>query len=149
MMNTFEKTSYALGALVVGAAAQHNLPGWLEEQTALNYLQAMDSSEGYMKTEEMKRAAILEQKKPGEASAISEQCSGALKVCLDGVQMPNAQSCADVKADVRVFHESIAKPRESSVLSPRPEVYKCDLIIQSAINKCHEGALYCLEKPLR
>lgn len=148
-MNTFEKASMALGTLVVGAGMLHNGPDWLIEQRELNFALVADDEEASMKAKELRLTEDLQKNKPEEASVISRQCADSLKTCLDGVQMPKVNPCTDMRADVKVFHETIAKPRESHLLNPQPEVYACDLMIQESINKCHREALYCLEKPLR
>lgn len=148
-MNSLEKAGMAIGSLALVGAVGYKTPAWLDEQGALNHLQTMDSSEAYMVSEEMRLKAQLDQQKPTEAQGISAQCTVALNNCLDGVQMPKAQSCSQFDMDVKTFHETVAKPRESHTLNPQPEIYHCDLIIQAAMNKCHDEAMYCLEKPLR
>lgn len=148
-MNKLENIGMVMVPMALVGALGYKAPGWLDEQNALNHLQTLDSSEEYMMSKEARLKAQLEKQKPDEAKGITAHCSVALNNCLDGVQMPKAQSCTQPEMNVRTFHETVAKPRESHILAPQPEVYKCDLVIQSAINKCHEEALYCLEKPLR
>jgi len=149
MRNTLEKAGMAISSLAVVGTIGYKTPGWLDEQAALNHLQTMDFAEEHMKGEQFNLKAKLDKEKPAQAQAISAQCTVALNNCLDSVEMPKAEVCAPFGADAKVFHELTAKPRESHLLSTKPEIYRCDLIIQEAINKCHQDTMYCLDKPLR
>lgn len=148
MRNTIERAGLAMSSLAVVGAIGYKTPAWLEEQSALNQLQTMDFAEAHMVKQGARLVAQLEKQKPEQAKAIAAQCSVALNNCLDAVQF-KGNDCSQIAVGAKVFHETVAKPRESHLINPQPEVYKCDLPIQAAMNQCHEEALYCLEKPMR
>ncbi|MCC7197463.1 hypothetical protein IT413_04700 [Candidatus Peregrinibacteria bacterium] len=138
------------GGLAVLALGVVKVPDHLRNQTALNFLSAGDTSVDYLKEQEKKYAQKLEVQEPEAAQQIISSCQEQLNSCLGDVQIPYGKSCERfVGMNALKFHDSLLPRQRDYLFDADPEKNECDLQIQSQIVKCHEKAVYCLEKPLR
>lgn len=138
------------GALAVLALGVVKAPDHLRNQTALNFLNAGDTTVDYLKGQEKEYAQKLEVQKPEAAQQIISSCHEQLNSCLGNIQMPYVQPCKRFEGmEAMKFHDSLFPRQGDYLFDADPEKNECDLQIQSQIVRCNEKAVRCLAAPLK